>query len=43
MKPEMRLIDTVWFGEYPVPEEVERLGRHLIHISERPRIIRGDE
>jgi len=35
-------VDTVWFMEYPVPEEVERLGCHMIRISPESRIIKGN-
>ena len=36
-------VDTVWFMDYPVSEEVERLGIHLTRLSKEPRIIKGDE
>ncbi len=39
----MTRVDTVWFMEYPVPEEVERFGRNMTCTSDNPRIIRGDE
>ncbi len=35
-------VDTVWFMDYPVPEEVERLGRNLTHLSKTPRIFKGN-
>ena len=36
-------VDTVWFMDYPVPEEVEQRGRHLTCVSDKPRIIKGNE
>lgn len=36
-------VDTVWFMEYPPPEEVERLGIHMTWLSKEPRIIKGNE
>ena len=36
-------VDTVWFMDYPVPEEVEQRGRHLTSVSLEPRIIKGNE
>ena len=36
-------VDTVWFMDYPVPEEVEQWGRHMTCMSNEPRVIRGDE
>lgn len=35
-------VDTVWFMEYPVPEEVEGLGIHMTWLSKEPRIIKGE-
>lgn len=34
-------VDTVWFMEYPVPEEVERLGLHMTWLSTESRVIKG--
>jgi hypothetical protein len=36
-------VDTIWFMEYPVPAEVERLCFHMTHLSMSPRIIKGNE
>ncbi len=36
-------VDTVWFMEYPVPEEVERLCRNLTWTSKTPRMIKGNQ
>ena len=36
-------VDTVWFMEDPVPEEVAQRGRHLTCMSDGPRVIWGDE
>jgi hypothetical protein len=36
-------VDTVWFMDYPVPEEVELLGCHMTSLSKDPRILKGNE
>ena len=36
-------VDTIWFFDYPVPEEVERLGIKMTCLSEEPRVIKGNE
>ena len=36
-------VDTVWFMDYPVPKEVERLGCEMTCLSLEPRIIKGNE